>query len=195
MNKIKFAVFVVFVILVWGCKKDTQQTEIITIDPKVQYTADTFNDLYLWYESMPTVDLPTVKTPDDYIGKVRYSQDRWSFTMPYTDMMKLLQNGETTGWGFGFGYDNLKNLRIYFVYDNSAMGRAGVKRGWVMKSINGSLVSSMTSTDFNTALGNTTNTFVFIKNDGTESSIQMTKGVIGINSVQYSTVFTGGQKK
>jgi hypothetical protein len=167
----------------------------LPIDAKVQFTADTFNDLYLWYESIPTVDLTTLKTPDDYINKVKYAQDRWSFTMPYTDMVKLLQNGETTGWGFGFGYDNLKNLRIYFVYDNSAMGRAGVKRGWVMKSINGNLVSSMTTTDFNTALGNATNTFVFIKNDGTETSLQMSNGVIGINSVQYSTVFTRGAKK
>ena len=195
MNKLKFLVFIVCAVLVLGCKKDPQQSEALTIDPKVQYTADTFNDLYLWYESMPTVDLPSISTPDDYINKIRYSQDRWSFTMPYTDMMKLLQDGETTGWGFGFGYDNLKNLRIFFVYDNSAMGRAGVKRGWVMKSINGSPVSAMTSADFNTALANTTNTFVFIKNDGTETSIQMTKGVIGINSVQYSTVFSRGAKK
>ena len=195
MNKLKFAVFILCAVLAWGCKKETQQSAVLTIDPKVQYTADIFNDMYLWYESMPTVDLASISTPGDYINKVRYTQDRWSFTMPYTDMMKLLQNGETTGWGFGFGYDNLKNIRIFFVYDNSAMGRAGVKRGWQMKSINGSPVSSMTSADFNTALANTTNTFVFIKNDGTETSIQMSKGVIGINSVQYSTVFSRGAKK
>ncbi len=195
MNKLKFAVFILCAVLAWGCKKETQQSAVLTIDPKVQYTADIFNDMYLWYESMPTVDLASISTPGDYINKVRHTQDRWSFTMPYTDMMKLLQNGETTGWGFGFGYDNLKNIRIFFVYDNSAMGRAGVKRGWQMKSINGSLVSSMTTADLNTALGNATNTFVFIKNDGTETSIQMSKGVIGINSVQYSTVFSRGAKK
>ncbi|HZK96114.1 MAG TPA: hypothetical protein VFC67_18085, partial [Prolixibacteraceae bacterium] len=136
-------------LVVFGCKKDTNQEIVQTIDPSVQFTANTFNDLYLWYESMPVVDLASIKTPDEYINKVRYIKDRWSFTMSYTDMVNLLENGETTGWGAGLGFDDLDLLRILFVYDNSAMGKAGVKRGWQIKSMNGKTISSMSDNEVN----------------------------------------------
>ena len=182
-------------LVIFGCKKDTQSGSTQLIDPSVQFTANTFNDLYLWYESMPAVDLTTIKTPDDYIKAVKYSKDRWSFTMPYTDIVALLENGETTGWGAGLGFDNQDILRVLFVYDNSAMGKAGVKRGWQIKSINGKTIAAMSDAEVNTALSNAGNSFVFIKNDATETTIQMTQGAIAINSVQYSTVFQKGSKK
>ncbi|NEW83092.1 MAG: hypothetical protein GZ094_12090 [Mariniphaga sp.] len=191
--------FSLFLLILIGlsCKKDKSQDPdpVQSIDPSVQFTADTFNDLYLWYETMPAVDLTTIKTPDDYINKVKYIKDRWSFTMTYTDMVSLLEDGETTGWGAGMGFDDLDLLRILFVYDNSAMGKAGVKRGWQIKSMNGKTVAAMSDAEVNTALSNASNSFVFIKNDGSEKTLQLTQGAIIINSVQYSNIFTKGAKK
>ena len=195
MKKIIYSTLCLSLLVIFGCKKDTQQGVIQTVDPSVQFTANTFNDLYLWHESMPAVDLTTIKKPEEYIGKVRYSKDRWSFTMSYTDMVDLLEKGETTGWGAGLGFDDQDILRILFVYDNSAMGKAGVKRGWQIKAMNGKTVTSMSDSEVNTALNNAGNSFVFIKNDGSDSTIQMTKGDIVINSVQYSTIFRKGGKK
>jgi len=195
MNRIIYYSLLLSFIVVVGCKKDTNQDIVQTIDPSVQFTSDTFNDLYLWYESMPTVDLTSIKTPDEYINKVRYIKDRWSFTMPYTDMVDLLENGETTGWGAGLGFDNLDLLRILFIYDNSAMGKAGIKRGWQIKSMNGKTISSMSDNEVNAALNNASNSFVFIKNDGSETTAQLTQGAVIINSVQYSNIFIKGPKK
>jgi len=179
----------------YSCRKDSAQNPEQLIDPSVLFTANTFNDLYLWYESMPVVDLTSIKTPDEYIGKVKYSKDKWSFSMSYTEMMDLLQNGLTTGWGVGLGFDNQNILRILFVYDNSVMGKSGVKRGWQIKAINGKAVSSMTNSEVNSAIGNTSNSFLFVKPDGSESTIQMTKGAIVINSVLYSNIYLKGNKK
>lgn len=195
MTRKAYSIIFLLIIIVFGCKKETTQEPDSPVNPSVQFTANTFSDLYLWYESMPTVDLTTIATPDDYIDKVRNTKDRWSFTMSYTDMINLLENGVTTGWGIGLGFDNLDALRILFVYDNSSMGKAGVRRGWQIKAINGKLISAMSDTEINTAIGNTSNSFQFIKNDGSETTIQMTKGTIGINSVQYSSVFQRGVKK
>ena len=195
MKQIIYCSLFLLVFTVFSCKKDKSPDPVLSVDPSVQFTADTFNDLYLWYESMPAVDLTTIKTPDDYINKVRYIKDRWSFTMTYTDMVSLLENGETTGWGAGLGFDDLDLLRILFVYDNSAMGKAGVKRGWQIKAMNGKTVAAMSDAEVNTALNNANNSFVFIKNDGSETTLQMTQGAIIINSVQYSNIFTKGAKK
>jgi len=197
MKQIIYCSLFLLVFIFLSCKKDKSQDPdpVLSIDPLVQFTANTFNDLYLWYESMPAVDLAAIKTPDDYINKVRYIKDRWSFTMSYTDMVKLLEDGETTGWGAGLGFDDLDLLRILFVYDNSAMGKAGVKRGWQIKAMNGKTVTTMSDAEVNTALNNSSNSFVFIKNDGAEITLQMTQGAIIINSVQYSNIFTKGAKK
>lgn len=194
MKRILYFSLLLSLLVVLGCKKDKHDI-IQTIDPSVQFTANTFNDLYLWYESIPAVDLRTIKTPDEYINKVRYIKDRWSFTMSFTDMVALLQNGETTGWGAYMGFDNLNNLRVLFVYDNSAMGKAGVKRGWQIKAMNGKTVAAMSDSEVNTALNNASNSFVFIKNDGSETTAQMTQGAIVINSVQFSTIYQRGAKK
>ena len=195
MKRIFYSVLLISFFLAFSCKKESVQNLPPSIDPLVQFTANTFNDLYLWYETMPTVDLTTIKTPEEYIGKVKNSLDRWSFTMTYTDMVDLLDNGLTTGWGAGLGYDDQNLLRILFVYDNSAMGKAGIKRGWQIKSINAKTVALMTDSEVNAAFKNASNSFVFIKNDGSESTIQLTKGVIVINSVQYSAIYAKGVKK
>ena len=195
MYKIIYALLLLSVLLSVSCKKETQQTTNPTVDPLVKFTSDTFNDMYLWYNTLPKVDLTTFKTPAEYISAVHYVKDRWSFTMTYTDMQKLLQNGETTGWGLGLAFDAQKLLRVLYVYDNSAMGKAGIKRGWQIKGINGKLVSAMSVSEVNTQIGNTSNTFDFIKNDGSELVVAMTKGAIVINSVLYSTIYPVAAKK
>lgn len=194
MKQITFYLVLLAFLVLGGCKKSSTTIDP-NINPSVQFTANTFNDLYLWYETMPTVDLTTISTPDDYIAKVKYVKDRWSFTMSYTDMVALLNNGQTTGWGVGLGFDNQNLLRVQFVYDNSAMGKAGVKRGWQIKAINGKTVASMSDAEVNAAIKNSSNTFIFIRNDGSESTVQLTKGDIQINSVQYSSIIQKGSKK
>ena len=195
MYKLFYSVFLFSLLLVTGCKKDTLTNPIKIVDPAVKFTADTFNNLYLWFETMPVVDLTTVKTPEDYVSLVKNVKDKWSFTMSYTDMVNLLQNGVSSGWGAGFGIDAQNILRILYVYDNSPIGKAGVKRGWQIKSINGKLVSSMSVSEINTALANTTNSFGFIENNLSEATMSVTKGSIVINSVQYSTIYPVSGKK
>ncbi|MEI7522923.1 MAG: S41 family peptidase [Mariniphaga sp.] len=189
MIRITRLMFLLLLVLNFSCKKEKQTTANQLVDSKVKFTSDTFNDLYLWYNTMPSVDLTTFKTPEEYISTVKNSKDRWSFTMTYTDMLNLLQNGVTTGWGAGIKYDAQNLLRIIYVYDNSAMGKAGIKRGWQIKALNGKLVSTMSVSEINTALSNSSNVFNLIANDGTESTLNLTKGAIVINSVQYSNIY------
>ncbi len=194
MNKVLYSFLLLFVLAFYCCKKDNQNING-AIDPSVQFTSTAFNNWYLWYESIPAVDLASIKTPTDYINAVKYTKDRWSFTMSYTDMVNLFQNGVTTGWGIGLAYDAQRVLRILYVYNNSAMGKAGVKRGWQIKGVNGKLISSLSVSQFNAELANATNSFTFIRNDGSESVIQMSRGTIIINSVLYANIFPIAGKK
>ena len=195
MKRILYSTFILLVLIAIGCKKDTHQITNSSVNPSVKFTADTFNDLYLWYKEMPAVDLTTFNTPAQYITSVKNAKDRWSFTMTYTDMVNLLQNGVTTGWGVGLGFDAQNSLRILYVYDNSAMGKAGIKRGWQIKAINSKLISAMTTSEVNSTIANTSNSFTFIKNNASETTLQISKGAIVINSVLYSTIYELAGKK
>jgi len=195
MRKQLFLSFVILLILLSGCKKNSHIIQSQQIDPAVQFTSTTFLDWYLWFESIPKVDLTSFKTADAYINAVRYTKDRWSFSMPLDELTALFTNGETTGWGVGLGFDQANALRVLFEYDNSAMGKAGVKRGWQIKALNGKAVSAMTDAEVNQVLNLANASFLFVKNDGTEVTIPLTKGAIKINSVLYSAVIQKGVKK
>jgi carboxyl-terminal processing protease len=181
-------------LFIFGCRKDSGLGSG-QIDPAVQYTSDTFNDWYLWFESIPKVDLSSFKTPDDYINAIRYSKDRWSFTMPLDKLNALLSRGETTGWGAGIGFDQNNALRILYVYDNSPMGKAGVKRGWQIKSLNGAAINTMSDAIINQYLNLPALNYTFVKNDRSEVTIQLTKGDVIINSVLYSAIIESNTKK
>ena len=193
---IKQAIFSVlfFSLIIFGCKKDSDNQSNL-INPAIKFTSDTFIDWYLWFESIPKVDLTSYQTPDDYINAIRYPKDRWSFTMDLDKLIALLSKGETTGWGAGLGFDQYSTLRILYVFDNSAMGKAGVKRGWQIKSINGAAVNTMSDAAINQALNLSSLNFTFVKNDGSEVTAQLTKGIVTINSVLYSTIIEKNAKK
>jgi carboxyl-terminal processing protease len=194
MKKQVSSVIIILLFLIYGCKKDSHINQA-QIDPAVQFTSTKFLDWYLWYDAIPQVTLSSYKTPAEYIDAVRYTKDRWSFTMALDELNALLLNGETTGWGAGFGFDRYNVLRILFVYDKSAMGQAGVKRGWQVKSMNGIAVSAMSDAEINQALGLSTISILFIKNDGTEVTIPLSRGAVTINSVLYSDIIQKGSKK
>jgi carboxyl-terminal processing protease len=180
-------------VFVFSCKKDGDNPTLT--NPAVLYTSNTFLDWYLWFESIPNVNLASFDTPEEYIDAIRYQKDRWSFTMDLDKLEALLSKGETTGWGAGLGFDQFNVLRILYVFDNSSMGKAGVKRGWQIKSLNGTAISTMSEAAVNQALDQSVLSFTFIRNDGSEASIQLTKGAVTINSVLYSTIIDKNSRK
>jgi carboxyl-terminal processing protease len=161
----------------------------------------TFHDLmkewYLWYEQMPSVNSSSYSSPYTLLEALRvYPPDRWSFITTKKAFEDYFQDSKFIGYGFGSAYDTNGKLRISFIYNTVPLYDLGVRRSWIIKSINGTLI---TGQNINQLLGDNevgvSNTFVFIKPDGTEVTRTVAKQEVTMNTVlHYEVIDTLGMK-
>lgn len=151
------------------------------------YIYSAFQEWYLWYDQIPKIDPNDYETQKDLINAIKVPQDRWSFSGSYTQIMKLLQGGEYTGFGAGFMLDSDDQLKISMVYKNSPLGRLGVQRGWIVNSINGYGADNLT--EVNNALGfNGDVEFVLTDSEGIQHTETIQRETIVKNTVLYTSV-------
>ncbi len=188
--------------LVYSCKKDDPEPEpepnpnnSTGLTPAM--ARDTLHyvmkEWYLWYDKMPNVTRENYSDPYKYLEAVRYKElDRWSFIADYDEFIAEM-GGEFVGHGFRIGLDNAGKARIAMIYNKSPLYAEGVRRGWIVKTINGvDIAAAMKANDgaaYNSALGpstaGVTNAFVFTKPDGSDVAISSTKQSFTVNSVLF----------
>lgn len=154
-------------------------------------------DWYYWYKVMPAVD------PDDFtdaaslLNAMMYKKyDRWSFVTDYESFTSYYE-GNFVGHGIRIGLDTDNKARIAMIYERAPLYSVGVRRGWIVKSVNGTdiaaLLAARNYTAYNAvmqpATAGITNNFVFTKPDGTDLSVSSTKATFSVNSVlKYDTL-------
>ncbi len=188
--------FALILLIFVSCKKekteiptDTEITETQARD--VLYTLMQAN--YYWYAVMPSVTKSDYKDPYELMEAMRYKEfDHWSFVADYDEFMAEMA-GEFVGHGIRVGVDAYDKARIAMIYTESPMYKLGVRRGWIIKSVNGTdiapILISNNSTAYNNIMGastaGVTNTFVFQLPDGSEKTISSTKTSFIYNSVLH----------
>ncbi|HBZ22456.1 MAG TPA: hypothetical protein DEO60_15095 [Bacteroidales bacterium] len=147
---------------------------------------------YYWYNQMPAVKKENYADPYQLLEAMKYKTlDKWSFVADYDEFVAEMQ-GEFVGHGIRVGLDDSKKARIAMIYSGSPLYKVnGVRRGWIVKSVNGfdiaKILSDHDATAYNNAFGESvagvTNKFVFTKPDETDIEISSTKTSFTINSV------------
>jgi len=190
----KILLFTALIIpLLAGCKKDPP-------DPVDEYTMeerardglyDLMQTVYLWYNYIPTVKVTDYPGPDEILDAIRYKpRDRWSFVISWEDYLAM-KEGTFVGHGIRMGLDSENNVRVVSLYTGSDLWPGGVRRGWIVKTVNGTPIApifiSGDDAAYNTLLGpstaGVTNSFTFQRPDGTEVTYSSTKATFTINSV------------
>ena len=192
MKKVIIISFLLITVLI-GCKKDPPE-------PVDEYTAeerardglyDLMTYVYLWYNTMPTVKVSDYAGPEELLEALRYKpKDPWSFVADYEAFMASMQ-GSFVGHGIRMSLDPANNVRVVSLYEGSDLWPKGVRRGWIIKEINGTAVAPIFMSGDNTAYNNlmgpstagVTNTFLFQKPDGTAVTYSSVKSSFTINSV------------
>jgi carboxyl-terminal processing protease len=204
MKKLIF-IPIIFLFLAISCTKDNLPPDNTTSDTTViaAMARDSLyyimKQWYYWYDmpeaaSVTTSNLGSFKGPEDLLEAMRYQAlDRWSFIEDY-DKFKAQMEGVFVGHGFRIGLDrpdNTGKARIAMIYSNSPLFAHGVRRGWIVKTINGVDPAPMLFGRDNAAYNNLirpaqagiTNIFVFTRPDGTDVTISDTKSTFDVNSV------------
>jgi carboxyl-terminal processing protease len=152
---------------------------------------DLMNQWYYWYNLMPTVNKENYSGPSQLMDAMRYKElDRWSFVADY-DEFNAEMSGSFVGHGFRIGVDDTGNARIAMIYSKSGLYKNGVRRGWIVKKINGTdiapILISGNSSAYSSLIGESvagiTNVFLLQRPDGSEVTISDTKSEFTINTV------------
>lgn len=199
MKKI-IILFSVLIVLFASCKKnevppDNSLTPAMGRD-SLYYI---MKQWYYWY-NMPEAAAVTTSNKANYadpyvlLEAMRYkTRDRWSFVADY-DEFNAEMNGTFVGHGFRIGLDQGGKARIALIYNKSPLYNEGVRRGWIVKTINGTpiapILMSGDGAAYTTLLGKSeagiTNIFVFTKPDGSDVTISSTKSTFTLNTVLLS---------
>ena len=165
-------------------------------------------ELYLWTDRLPDIfnfKPKNYATPEDVISVVRTfspiqngaNVDRFSFVQRKVDWDNV-SAGNRSDYGAGYRFLSPNDLRISFVYANSAAGKKGVQRGWRLLKVNNITpdTSSATVQQLNEALFNSSSlTVQFRKNDNTEETITLTPEGYTANFIMDKQVINAGDKK
>ena len=177
-----------------SCQKEESDTN------KLKTYADTVNNInnqvhevmrlnYLWYDSMPSVNHDNYNDPMKFIHAIENWRDHWSFILTNDEYQSQFVTGDYYGFGFASGFDNEMKLRVAYVFKSSALYKAGVTRGWTIKSINGVTPDTI---NFNSIFGENekiSKVFSFTRTDGKDTTISFTKKTITQNTVlAYDTL-------
>jgi carboxyl-terminal processing protease len=188
---------VIFLALFASCKKDPVLPDS-TVTPAMARDSLYYimKELYFWYNmpeasSVNTTNKENYKDPYELLEAMRYKEhDRWSFVADY-DKFIAEMNGEFVGHGFRIGVDMTGKARIAMIYKNSHLYTGGARRGWIIKTINGTdpapLLIANDGAGYSKLIGpgtaGITNIFVFTKPDGNDITISATKSSFQINTV------------
>jgi carboxyl-terminal processing protease len=194
-----------FIAVLGSCKKDVQPDT--TIDPAVAKDRDALygimTEWYFWYKNLPSVTLANYKDPYELMDALKYKAlDRWSFVADY-NAFNASMSGTFVGHGIRMGLDALGKVRILTIYNNSPLYSKGVRRGWIVKKLNGTdlapILTSGNSTAYNNLIGPSTagitNTFLFQIPDGRDSTLITSKATFQVNSVMLYDTLTINSKK
>lgn len=178
-----------------SCKKEPEPVPPVVNELTPAMARDSLYYLmkqwYYWYDKMPAVVKENYPDPYRLLEALRYRElDYWSFVADYNEFLAEMQ-GEFVGHGIRIGIDETHQARVAQIYSESPLYKDGVRRGWIIKSINGAdiaeIIISGDAARYNTVMGpssaTVTNNFVFINPKDEEISVSSTKASFKINSV------------
>ncbi|NOQ24776.1 MAG: carboxyl-terminal protease [Bacteroidales bacterium] len=156
------------------------------------------NQWYFWKDSIPDINPDDYSSPEDLLEAMRYiPRDKWSYITTQDAHSQYFEEGTYIGYGFGYALDSEGNTRITFLYEDSDFSEKGIERGWIIKKINGTIITENSS--LNDLLGSNdigiSNTIELESPTGEIVSDVFVKKLISMNTVGNVSVIEKGSDK
>ena len=100
---------------------------------------DYMNDQYLWYDQQGTPDAAASTLPQYFSSLLFKPLDRYSFMQSTADFTQFFSAGQAVGYGYSLAWADTAQtvLKVRTVEPLSPIGRAGLRRGDTIVSIDG----------------------------------------------------------
>lgn len=204
--------------LLYSCQKDVSGSDsnpatspdstavVNTADKEKDTTLAYSRDIYLWYNQIPdTFNARNYADPDAIMTAIRnYSNepgfskpvDRWSFAMKQKEWDDV-SSGISGDFGLSVFFKAQGDLRVKSVEPASPAGKAGIRRGWRITTINGdnNITTANADAIVNNVFYSTTTSFTFQKPDNTTANITLNAATYQEHPIYLDTVYTAGAKK
>ncbi len=173
-----------------SCNKDEKSSSVSSEDSIYVVINEIMNTWYLWYQEVPSIDIFQYDQPSDLMDALVYKPiDKWSFVEDKEVLEAIFQEGETFGFGFMIRFDPNGNLRILYVYENTEAYNLGLRKGFIVQSING--IPSELFENYDEFLDESPATYAFeiIDSEDVTREITLSKTLIHQNGVFYKNIF------
>ena len=176
------------VLFIAACSKDDPEPAINEVNEEF---FEFMKDWYFWNDNIPNINPSSYENIFDVLEAIRFRPlDRWSFIINWQEFLAYFQDSRFIGYGFGSSWDSNGKLRISFIHDAGDLYKNGVRRGWIVESINGTAISQ--GVNVNQLLGpneeGITNTFIFRKPDNSTIEMTVAKKEIITNTVLHHEI-------
>jgi len=191
-NLILILTFVIGLGFLNSCEKEK-------VYPPEGDTVTEFHDLmsqwYYWKDSISDVDPDNYSNPSDLLEAMRFSsKDRWSYITTQEEHSQYYDEGTYVGYGFGYAPDSEGKVRITFLFEDSDLNDYGIKRGWIIKKINGTAIDE--NTNISDLMGSDiigeSNTIEFESPAGEVITQVFEKKLVSMNTVGNEQVIDAG---
>jgi C-terminal peptidase prc len=158
-------------------------------------------DWYYWYQDLPAADPAAYSNPESFVEALRYQPlDRFSYVTTQVANQAFYGAGQYVGIGISQQLNASDQLQVSDVYPNSPAANAGMLRGDMILSINGTPVSTLIANGtLNDAYGpatvGTKVALEFQHAAGDTHTVTLTKTVVTQPNVKLVEVFTAGAHK
>jgi carboxyl-terminal processing protease len=135
------------------------------------------------------VDIAAAASPEEVLQLMMYTElDHWSGMQREAERTEFFDQGRFQGLGYTLGQDDDGGLRISWVHQGSAAGRAGLDRGALIIGVNGREIDQLTSAELGAELSQDVVVHRIRELDGSVRDVELQQGDVEITSVKSVTI-------
>lgn len=175
----------------------TTDSGVCSVSAQRHWVEDAMRDYYLFYDQVPTVRLEDYATAEALIEDLRIPTDRFSYVGEADLNEAFFEEGETIGYGWRLRRRADGALAIALVEPLSPLAEAGVTRGELLRTIDGTSTDSITTNQqaidlLGTGSDERTVTLGIEASDGSLRQVTVTRSTYPVQAVLDTRVVTQG---
>ncbi len=153
------------------------------------FVGSIMSNYYLWYDRVAPVDYAAADSPEELMQEMIYPElDHWSGIQRQQERSEFYDQGRFQGFGYTLGTDANGGLRISWVHEGSAAGRAGLDRGALIIGVNGKDIAELSYAELNNELSQDVVVHRIQELDGTVHDVELHQGDVDITSVKSVSI-------